>query len=109
MKVKDTKRKVLLFGKIAYLTSQKVNEVEIDIELYPNGKGCYTLSICGIIWNKTHKGEKCSGQCLDIIKQYINDPLYNEIYDLWKKYQMRDASFIPEKDLNRIEEIISSC
>ena len=109
MKPKVTKRKVLLFGKIAYLTSQKVNEVEIDIELYPNNKGCYTLSICGIIWNKTHKGEKCSGQCLDIIKQYINDPFYDEIYEIWEKYHMRLSNSIPEKYLNRINEIITSC
>lgn len=103
------KRKVLLFGKIAYRTNRKENEVEIDIELYPNNKGLEVLSICGIVWNKTNKKEKCSGQCLDTIKKYINDPLFNEIYDLWKKYHMRDASFIPEKDMNRIKEIITSC
>lgn len=101
------KRKVISFGKIAYCRNRKENEVEIDIELYSDKDNNKILDIIGIIWNRTHTGALLYDNSLDIIKEYINGPLFDEIHELWGKYQY--PAFLSKTDLNRIEKIISSC
>jgi hypothetical protein len=81
------------FGKIAYGSTKKVNEVTINIELRKiEGKGP-ELSIRGSIWNTTHTDCNSCGQNLDEIAKYIKP--YNsryiefqQIYRWWHLYHL---------------------
>lgn len=102
-------KKVINFGKIDYNGSGRKNcPVTIELELRKKGgeevftldaegKKKYTgeitpvfyeFSVCGSIWNPSKTDIYCGGQCLDEIAEYIKDPLFIEIYDLWKKYHL---------------------
>lgn len=102
-------KKVINFGKIDYNGSGRKNcPVTIELELRKKGgeevftldaegKKKYTgeitpvyyeFSVCGSIWNPSKTDIYCGGQCLDKIAEYIKDPLFTEIYRLWKKYHL---------------------
>ena len=101
-------KKVVGFGKYdAFGTGRKVNACDVRIELrkvggdetfrYVNGKMEYTgektpeyveLSICGDIWNPVHTFTRYSGQCLDKMAEFIKDPKFIKIYEIWKKWHL---------------------
>lgn len=106
-------KKTFDFGKIRYTNKKRaVNLVTVEVELRRRGgEVTFTidrktgektitgktpeyveLSISGAIWNARKTDYVCSGQCLDEIYKYrkqLSEPeLFNEIYDLWKKYHL---------------------
>jgi len=104
-------KRTLNFGKIAYNgLGRKINKVSIDIELRGDGESPI-LSICGAIWNSKETDAVQWGQCLDTIKEYIDTPLFNEVYRLWILYHLNNMYSdrkrgIPSNDLELIEHII---
>ena len=83
-------KKVFSFGKIDYNgTGRKINPVEVEVCLtIKDGKPCFTAS--GYIYNQTKTNVYCCGQCLDEIAKSVHDPIFNEIYRLWKLYHLND-------------------
>lgn len=106
-------KKTFDFGKIKYTNKKRaVNLVTVDVELRRRGgETTFTidqktgektitgktpeyveLAISGAIWNARRTDCVCGGQCLDEIYKYrkqLSEPeLFNEIYDLWKKYHL---------------------
>ena len=96
------------FGKIAYWpTSRKSNAVEVEISLRKLNNGQLEFSAMGTIWNCRHTDSLSGGQNLDEISKYIDDPVFKEIYDLWKSYHLnglnsgtrkQEAALIKESD-----------
>lgn len=84
------KTKTISFGKYDCTGNGiKDNLVEISIDLeYKKQKPVF--AVCGCIWNRLHTDIIYGGQCLDKIKNYVRNPVFNEIYDLWKKYHLND-------------------
>jgi hypothetical protein len=79
--------KTFEFGKIDYNNSgRKENLVTVEIELTDKDKPKFSAS--GNIWNRIQTDILCGGQNLDELKEYINTPLFNEIYRLWKLYHL---------------------
>ena len=77
------------FGKIAFWpTSRKSNLVEVEIRLSKQDNGEYEFAASGAIWNCRHTDHISGGQNLDEIKKYVNDPVFDEIYDLWKRFHL---------------------
>jgi hypothetical protein len=83
-----TRRKVFHFGKVAFYGKRKVNAIDVEMEYRYASKGM-EFAVSGEIWNSKHTDIVRGGQCLDEIKKYRSkDKLFNEIYDLWKKYHL---------------------
>ena len=79
-------RKVFNFGKIAYASERKINEVTLEME-YRDGRFC----VCGDVWNGRHTDIVCGGQCLDELLPYFKDnELFMTIYRLWDNYHLND-------------------
>lgn len=88
-------RRILAFGKIDYYgKGRKVNRVTVEVELRESetnyGHKYYAFSASGEIWNARGTGCVVGGQCLDEIKEHVNDPTFLKIYDMWKKYHLND-------------------
>ena len=98
-------RKTINFGKIDfYGTGRKINAVDVYIELRTQGgdeilvkneKGEYIKSgkqtpvyiefaASGHIWNGKHTDICAGGQCLDEIAEFVKDPAFIKIYEIWK-------------------------
>lgn len=82
-------KKTFDFGKIDFDGEGKINLVTVDME-YKDGDGKKVLSISGNVWNERKTDVVCGGQCLDTIAEYISDPVFAEIYRLWKLYHLND-------------------
>lgn len=79
-------KRVFNFGKIAYASERKINEVTLEME-YRDGR----FSVCGDVWNGRHTDIVCGGQCLDELLSYFKDnELFMTIYRLWKLYHLND-------------------
>lgn len=93
-------KKVISFGKIAYNSNKKENEVIIEIIL--GGEERPTLSICGEVWDKRHNDTIMCGQCLDELQGYfIDNWKFMEIYRLWNLYHLNNfhAGTIAQEEL----------
>lgn len=100
---KEIKRTFTL-GKIAYWPkSRKANAVEIGVRLSKLSNGEWEFTAMGDIWNCRHTDCLSCGQNFDTIAEYYKgNPLFDEIYDLWKKYHlngMNTGTFRQEKAL----------
>lgn len=88
------------FGKINYCGTGRRYPVRVDVRLYhrggeettvngvPTGRKTpefYEFAASGQI------GSRSFGQNLDEIAEFVHDPLFLEIYDLWKKYHLNGA------------------
>lgn len=83
--------KIFNFGKIDYNNLGKKNcALEVEVELTDGDKPVFSVS--GNIWNHLHTDTYSCGQNLDDIKEYINDPTFNEIYQLWNLYHLNDLN-----------------
>ncbi len=95
-------KKEISFGKIAYYSTRRINEITINIELRKN-----ELSLSGNIWNGSGTDCYSAGQNLDEIYEFRdklkNKELFEELYFYWKKYHLMK---IPNKLLKRIHKII---
>lgn len=81
--------KKFYFGKIAYSGSIERESVEVTVRYEKREKG-YVFSASGNIWNNNHSDIRCGGQCLDTIAEYIDNPVFKEIHELWKLYHLND-------------------
>lgn len=78
------------FGKVDYeCRGRMTNLVVVDMS-YTESDGKKRFSVCGSIRNTRNTDSICGGQCLDTIAEYVNDPLFMEIYRLWKLYHLND-------------------
>jgi DNA mismatch repair ATPase MutS len=79
-------KKTINFGTVNYYGKNLIAKVDIEYKEHKDGRkeGQKVLSISGNI------GNECVGQCLDTIAEYVNTPLFNEIYRLWKAYHLND-------------------
>ena len=86
------KSRTFTFGKVAaWPTNRKANEVQVTVSLRTNeyGEKCFVAS--GKVWNTRHTDCIGGGQNLDEIHKWFGeDPLFCEIYALWKKYHLND-------------------
>lgn len=86
-------KKVFNFGKIDfYGNGRKINAVSVEM-CYEDGR----LAICGDIWNAHHTDCVSCGQNLDTIREYVSDPTFLELYDLWKNWHLNDMHAGTEK------------
>ncbi len=66
----------------------KNRKAEIEITLGDEGR----FSVCGSLYEKNRSKWECEycGQCLDSLSELITDPLFTQIYFLWKRYHLND-------------------
>lgn len=105
-------KKTFTFGKIGYERKNRVNLVQVFVELRRcGGQDTFTvdrktgektttgktpeyveLGISGCIWDARRFDWVTGGQCLDTINEYrdqLNEPeVFDELYQLWKKYHL---------------------
>ena len=83
-------KKIFDFGKIDYeCKGEKTNLVTIEMEYSTHGEK-KRFSVSGNVWNARRSDIVCGGQCLDTIAKYVKDPIFAEIYRLWKLYHLND-------------------
>lgn len=81
-------KKTITFGKIAYKSKRKINEVTVELELRETEEGPEFAASC-YVWNSCHTDAVMCGQCLDNVQPYMNgNPLFDEIVKLWKKHHL---------------------
>lgn len=103
-------KKIFNFGEIDFTGNGKAdNLVTIEAELKTRGgKQTYKVdpktkerthtgnitpsyvefTASGSVWNARQTDCLTCGQCLDTIAEYIADPVFAEIYKLWKQYHL---------------------
>ena len=86
-------KKVLDFGKIAYTGKQQENAVEVELNL-KSDKGRLCFSVSTNVWNLKHSDIIMCGQCIDEIKNFIQEPekleLLNKISKLARRNHLND-------------------
>lgn len=93
------------FGKIAYWpTSRKSNLVEVDICLKKQDNGEYEFTAMGSIWNCRHTDHISGGQNLDTIRKYVNDPIFVEIYEIWKNFHLNGLNSGTKRQKDALEK-----
>ena len=102
--MKENMTKIFNFGKIDYYgKGRKINAVTVTVSLAHCG-GDTTYDKDGKITGKTPEYEEftasgdiynafgtdvvCAGQCLETIAEYIDDPVFMQILNLWRKYHL---------------------
>lgn len=83
-------KRTFYLGKIDFEnTGIKKNLVTVEME-YEEKNSKPVFSVSADVWDRYHYDIICGGQCLDTIAPYINDPVYSEIFRLWKLYHLND-------------------
>lgn len=78
------------FGCIDFENRGKaLNCVTVEME-YKEKVGEKCFSVSARVWDARHSNCICGGQCLDTIAKYVEDPVFKEIYRLWKMYHLND-------------------
>lgn len=78
------------FGKVDFnRRGRKINRITVEVRLYQKSSGL-VFSACGNIWNGRGTDVIVCGQCLDTISKYVKSPVFNKLYDFWKKYHNND-------------------
>ena len=101
------------FGKVdGYHIGKRNCEVVLNFGFQEfSGQEPY-FSVCGELWNNLHTDIIRGGQCVDTLSEEFNslanNKLYQEMLELWKAYHLMKKSDIPEKVLNRINEILEA-
>lgn len=102
--MENEEKKVINFGKICYdRPGIYNNSVDIEVCLSKNKSGLPVFAAHGNIWSPLHTDIRCGGQCLDTIAKYVHDPLFEQIYKMWKLYHLNDmhaGTIEQEKALN---------
>lgn len=65
------------------------NRVTVDMEYKTEGDK-KRFSVSADVWNARNSDIVCGGQCLDTIAPYIDNPVFSEIFRLWKLYHLND-------------------
>lgn len=66
----------------------KTHKAEVEITLTDDGR----FSASGTLYEKNRSKWECDmcGQCLDSLSELIDDPVFTQIYWLWKRYHLND-------------------
>lgn len=74
------------FGCIDFENRGKAkNRVTVEME-YKEENGKKRFSVSAMVWNVLRSDCICGGQCLDTIAPYMDNPIFSEIFRLWKAY-----------------------
>ena len=96
--------KMISFGKIDFNgCGRRINEVFVEVRLKAVAQG-YEFAASGYIYNSRKTDALEFGQCLDIIAQYISDPLFQEIHTLWEKYHLNTLNPGTPEQTKAVEE-----
>jgi hypothetical protein len=98
--------KNFVFPKIAFCSSRKVNQPEVEMELRYTEKGP-VLSICGSIWNSKHTDIVMGGQCLDEmmkIDELANNSLFKRLHRLWSLWHLNGMHAGTEAQENALDD-----
>lgn len=97
-------KKIISFGKVAYYSNRKENEVTLELNLKEREKGI-VFSCSAYVWNRIHTDIVAGGQCLDELVPYFkHNKLFMEIYNLWKQYHLNDMHAGTEKQEKLLEQ-----
>lgn len=78
------------FGCIDFENRGKAkNRVTVEME-YKEENGKKRFSVSAMVWNVLRSDCICGGQCLDTIAPYMDNPIFSEIFRLWKAYHLND-------------------
>lgn len=78
------------FGCIDFENRGKAkNRVTVEME-YKEENGKKRFSVSAMVWNVRRSDCICGGQCLDTIAPYMDNPIFSEIFRLWKAYHLND-------------------
>lgn len=95
------KERVFSFGKIAYRSRRKINEVTLELNL-GDWNGYPEFAVSANVWNNIHTDIVACGQMVDDLynefPEIRHSILYETILRLWKKYHLKDISNIPTDD-----------
>lgn len=104
------KEKIFSFGKIAYNSKRKINEVTLEIELR-DWNGYPEFTACAAVWNNLHTDIVAGGQMIDDLynefTRFQHNTLYKTIKELWEKYHCKNISDIPADDKELIDLLFS--
>ena len=89
MKKTYTFRGLNLYGNGRYYMAEVTIELK-QKKIGENGPTIPVFSAWGAIKTANGRGCRVAGQCLDSIEEYCKAPVFLEILDLWKKYQLHD-------------------
>lgn len=100
--------KTISFGKVAYTSTRKINEITVDVKLEQNAEGKYVFSACGYLWNARKTDVLCGGQCLDTLYNCLKEnktmnKQFERIYRLWKLYHLNDMHAGTERQEKALE------
>lgn len=78
------------FGCIDFENRGKAkNRVTVEME-YKEENGKKRFSVSAMVWNVLRSNCIRGGQCLDTIAPYMDNPIFSEIFRLWKAYHLND-------------------
>ena len=81
-------KRTISFGKIDYLgIGRKTCPVEVEIALRDKPEGPEFVA-AGTVWNHMKTDCYLFGQCLDTLADYIKNPEFEEIRELWQKHHL---------------------
>ena len=101
-------KKTISFGKVAYNSYRKINELTVELELRQNTEGKYIFSACAFIWNIRKTNTICGGQCFDIMFKCLKDnkimnKQFERIYRLWSLHHMNNLHAGTERQEKALE------
>jgi hypothetical protein len=104
------KERVFSFGKIAYRSKRRINEVTLKIEVR-NWNGYPEFTACAGVWNNIHSDIVAGGQTIDDLCNKFpvlrGSILYETILRLWKEYHLHNIANIPAEDKELIGLLFS--
>ena len=83
--------RTIKIGKINFYDNEKRANHNVEVTLRLNDDNCF--SAVAKVWNFWHNNILLNGQCFDRLNEFpeINqNPVFMEVYDLWKKYPLND-------------------
>lgn len=105
------KVRVFSFGKVAYYSKRKINEVTLEVTLYADRNGYPEFTVCADVWNNLHTDIVAGGQMIDELynqfPRFQHNTIYKTIKELWEKYHCKDVSNIPEIDRKKMDLLFS--
>ena len=91
------------FGKVKYYSKRRVHEIEVEIAVREGGY----LAICGGIWNGRKTDYEFCGQCLDELKDWVEERKsdFETIYGIWKQWHLSPIERVPGEVIKTLEGI----
>lgn len=84
--------RTIKIGKINFYDNEKRANHDVEVTLRLNDDNCF--SAVANVWNFHHSDILMGGQCFDTIlndfPEVKKNPIFMEVYDLWKNYHLND-------------------